>query len=89
MFAERAHYLVSNLIHGRVAVLAARRLGSALVQFRSQPRYLVAQIRYDRSVLVHLEGHVQDVSLDFVRDATGPVQSQVGLGLQIERRGIL
>jgi len=41
LFPERAYNLVSYLVHRRIAVLAARRLCPALVQFRSQPRDLV------------------------------------------------
>lgn len=73
LFAKRSHYLVPDLIHGRVTVRSARRLCPALVEFRSQPGDLVAQIGYDRPVLVHLERYVQYVPLDFVRNTVGSV----------------
>lgn len=41
LFAKCAHNLVPYLVHGSVAVLAARRLCTALVQFCPQPRDLV------------------------------------------------
>jgi len=44
LFTERAHNLVSYLVYRRVAILAARRLCPALIQFGPQSRDLVAQV---------------------------------------------